>query len=50
MLSAALTVTVMAVAVSIAVTIGTGGHVRVDLMPWWLVVGGFFVWRRYARR
>lgn len=46
----ALIVTVVAVAVSIVVSVGTGGHVRVDLMPWWLAVGGFFVWRRYARR
>jgi Domain of unknown function (DUF1707) len=46
----ALIVTVLAVTVNVVVSIGTGGHVRVNLIPWWLVLGGFFVWRRYSRR
>jgi hypothetical protein len=46
----ALIVTVLAVTVNVVVSIGTGSHVRVNLIPWWLVLGGFFVWRRYSRR
>jgi Domain of unknown function (DUF1707) len=50
LLYVALIATAVAIAVNVVVSIGTGGHVRVDLMPWWLVIGGFFAWRRYARR
>lgn len=40
----------MAVAVNIVVSVGTSGHVQVDFLPWWLILAGFFGWRRIARR
>lgn len=40
----------IAVAVNIVVSVGTAGHVRVDLLPWWLIVAAYFGWRRIARR
>jgi Domain of unknown function (DUF1707) len=46
----ALIAAIVAVGVSVAVPAGTGGRVHVYLVPWWLVVGGFLVWRRHARR
>src|SRR5262245_18609495 len=46
----ALIAAAIAVAVNIVVSVGTAGHVRVDLLPWWLIVAAFFGWRRFARR
>jgi DUF1707 SHOCT-like domain len=46
----ALIAALVAVAVSVSVSAGSGGRVHVYLVPWWLVVGGFLVWCRHARR